>query len=422
MSLSYEFQHRVKTLSGHHSLEQLPKELHDLGVTRPLVISDEMLKKIGILQMVLDVLEKEGEKEIPCFTGVPVDSSSDVVNEIGRVYRKLGCDGLVAVGGGSVIDTAKGVKMLLSQEANDLLELVGCETIKRGIKIPFVVIPTTSGTGSETTLVAVIKHVSKKVKMEFISYHLQPDVAILDSRMTKTLPPKITASTGMDTLCHAIEAYTCLQKNPISDAYATAAIVLIRDNLYKAVVNGNNKKVRLAMANASTMAGAAFSNSMVGLVHAIGHALGGECHIPHGDAMNILLPYVMRYNQSVLDEQYGELLIYFAGADVYAVTPKQERGKRMIQEVRKLQKRLYHCCGLPLTLGEIHPDPIDFELVARKAMNDGAILVNPKKAEKKDIIHILEAAYGKEDAQINRIGIISRKILEIADGKKGGRL
>ena len=176
------------------------------------------------------------------------------------------------------------------------------------------------------------------------------------------------------------------------------------------------------MANASTMAGAAFSNSMVGLVHAIGHALGGECHIPHGDAMNILLPYVMRYNQSVLDEQYGELLIYFAGADVYAVTPKQERGKRMIQEVRKLQKRLHHCCGLPLTLGEIHPDPIDFELVARKAMNDGAILVNPKKAEKKDIIHILEAAYGKEDAQINRIGIISRKILEIADGKKGGRL
>ena len=114
--------------------------------------------------------------------------------------------------------------------------------------------------------------------------------------------------------------------------------------------------------------------------------------------------------------------IYFAGADVYAVTPKQERGKRMIQEVRKLQKRLHHSCGLPLTLGEIHPDPIDFELVARKAMNDGAILVNPKKAEKKDIIHILEAAYGKEDAQINRIGIISRKILEIADGKKGGRL
>ena len=132
MSLSYEFQHRVKTLSGHHSLEQLPKELHDLGVTRPLVISDEMLKKIGILQMVLDVLEKEGEKEIPCFTGVPVDSSSDVVNEIGRVYRKLGCDGLVAVGGGSVIDTAKGVKMLLSQEANDLLELM--DKIKNRVK------------------------------------------------------------------------------------------------------------------------------------------------------------------------------------------------------------------------------------------------------------------------------------------------
>lgn len=400
MSLSYEFQHRVKTLSGHNSLEQLPKELYDLGVTRPLIISDEMLKKIGVLKRVLDVLMKEGEKEIPCFTKVPVDSSSDVVNEIGRTYHELNCDGLIAVGGGSVIDTAKGVKMLLSQQVEDLLELVGCETIKRGVKIPFVVIPTTSGTGSEATLVAVIKHVSKKVKMEFISYHLQPDVTILDSHMTKSLPPRITASTGMDTLCHAIEAYTCLQKNPISDAYAVAAIELIRDNLYKAVANGNNKKVRLAMANASTMAGAAFSNSMVGLVHAIGHALGGEYHIPHGDAMNILLPYVMRYNQTVLEEQYGKLLIYFAGADIYAATPEQERGRRMIQEVRKLQKRLHHLCGLPLTLQEVYSEPMDFELVAEKAMNDGAILVNPKKAEKNDIIRILKAAYGKKGGNV----------------------
>ncbi len=400
MSLSYEFQHRVKILSGHHSLERLPAELKDLNIVHPLVISDEMLKKIGILRNVMDVLMKEKKVEVPCFTNVPVDSSSDIVNEIGRTYRELGCDGLVAVGGGSVIDTAKGVKMLLSQEADDLLELVGCETIKRGVKIPFVVIPTTSGTGSEATLVAVIKHMSKKVKMEFISYHLQPDVAILDSRMTKTLPARITASTGMDTLCHAIEAYTCLQKNPISDAYAAAAIALIRDNLYKAVANGNNKKVRLAMANASTMAGAAFSNSMVGLVHAIGHALGGECHIPHGDAMNILLPYVMIYNRVVLDELYGELLIYFAGSDIYATVPKKERGKRMIQEVRRLQRKLHHLCGLPLTLQEIHPEPIDFELVAEKAMNDGAMLVNPRKAEKKDIIRILKAAYGKKGGKL----------------------
>ena len=400
MSLSYEFQHRVKILSGHRCLEQLPAELRDLGMYHPLVISDEMLKKIGVLQKVTDVLMKGSEIEISYFTGVPVDSSSDIVNEIGRTYRKLNCDGLIAVGGGSVIDTAKGVKMLLSQEVHDLLELVGCETITRGIKIPFVAIPTTSGTGSEATLVAVIKHISKKVKMEFISYHLQPDLAVLDSRMTKTLPPRITASTGMDTLCHAIEAYTCLQKNPISDAYASAAITLIRDNLYKAVANGNNKKVRLAMANASTMAGAAFSNSMVGLVHAIGHALGGECHIPHGDAMNILLPYVMKYNRSVLDELYGELLIYFAGSEVYAVTPKKERGKRMIQEVRRLQRRLRDLCGLPLTLQEIHPEPIDFESIAKKAMNDGAMLVNPKKAEKEDIVRILKAAYGKKGGNI----------------------
>ena len=141
----------------------------------------------------------------------------------------------MAVGGGSVLDTAKGVRLLISQGDDNLLDLMGCECLTKETHIPFVAIPTTAGTGSEATSVAVIRNPELNIKMEYISQQLMPDVAILDPKMTKTLPPRITASTGMDTLCHAIEAFSCLQKNPLSDAYAAQAIELVRDYLLKAV-------------------------------------------------------------------------------------------------------------------------------------------------------------------------------------------
>ena len=176
-------------------------------------------------------------------------------------------------------------------------------------------VPTTAGTGSEATLVAVVANPALQVKMEFLSYHLLPDVAVLDPRMTETLPPRITASTGFDALVHAIEAATCLQRNPVSDSFAERAIRQITQSLPRAVKNGRDRRARMAMANGSLLAGAAFSNSMVGLVHAIGHALGGVCHVAHGDAMTILLPAVMQYNLDKCRERYGELLLHVAGPE-----------------------------------------------------------------------------------------------------------
>jgi alcohol dehydrogenase len=221
-----------------------------------------------------------------------------------------------------------------------------------------------------------------------------PDTAILDPRMTATLPPRITASTGMDTLCHAIEAYSCQQKNPVSDAYATAAIELVRKNLVKAVRFGSSKEARLSMANASFLAGAAFSNSMVGVVHAIGHALGGVCHVPHGDAMNILLPTCMRFNLKVCNDTYAELLLHLAGPEVYLKTPKNQRAKRAIQEVIRLREQLHRMTGLPTTLKEAGVDPAKFPEVAKAALNDGAVIVNPRQVTYDAVIRILEVSYG----------------------------
>ena len=389
----YEFQNSTKILSGKDALENITYELKGLGASRPILLSDKVLEKIGSLQNVIDAMASTGMEPAEVYTDIPSDSSVAVVNKIGEKYKEAGCDSIIAVGGGSVIDTAKGVEMLISQDVRDLLELQGCESMTRGNHVPFIAVPTTSGTGSEMTLVAVIKNIEKSVKMEFISNYLLPDAAVLDPRMTATLPPKTTASTGFDALCHAIEAYSCNQKNPLSDAYATAAIKLVVENLEDAVRDGKNTKARLAMANASTMAGAAFSNSMVGMVHAIGHALGGVCRVPHGDAMTILLPFCMLYNYKKLGDIYGELLLYLEGPEVYAQTPANKRGEEAIKSVRRMERRLHKLSGLPMTLKDAKVDKKDFDAVARTALNDGAMLVNPAAVEYDDVIMILNQAY-----------------------------
>lgn len=393
MSNYYEFQNSAKILSGDLATENIPHEFKSLGAKNILILTDKTLEKIGTLQTVIDAINNGELKIRGVFTEIPPDSSIDTINEVVKQYKALNCDGILAIGGGSVIDTAKGTRMVLSQEKEDIMELAGCELISYGKHIPFIAIPTTSGTGSEATLVAVILNKIQNIKMEFISYFLVPDVAVLDPRMTLTLPKKITASTGMDALCHAIESYTCLQKNPMSDAYATAAIEIIRNNLVNAVKNGNDKKIRLEMANASLMAGVAFSNSMVGLIHAIGHSVGAVSKVPHGDAMSILMPVCMKFNKDKLENEYAKLLIYVAGEEVYMNTPKNKRADTTIEYIEKMLKELNELSGLPTKLSEANVKKEDFEAIAEKSLNDGAMIVNPKHVSYNDVINILNGAF-----------------------------
>ena len=385
----YEFQNSTKIISGKGSIDNIPAELNFFNSKRPLLISDSVLNKIGSVDKIVKATENDEIKIGFKYTDVPQDSDLEVINRLCKIYKENNCDSIVAVGGGSVIDTAKGVRMLISQNVEDINELMGNEILKYGVHVPFIVIPTTAGTGSEVTLVAVIEDKIKKVKMEFISYFLLPDVAILDPQMTMSLPKKATASTGMDALCHAIESYSCIQKNPMSDSYAISAISLIRDNLFKVIENGNDAEARLNMANASLMAGVAFSNSMVGLVHAIGHSLGAVCHVPHGDAISILLPYVLEYNLDVCKNEYANLLFFLADEETYIKTLKEERANKTIEIIKEWINKLNQMTGLPNKL-EISDE--DIEKVAKIAINDGAIIVNPKKANYEDIVEILKKA------------------------------
>ena len=389
----FEFVNSAKLLCGDYAMENIPSEMRLLGSSRPIILSDATLEKIGSVRILTDALSKGGMKASAIYTDIPLDSSIEKVNEISRIYRENNADGIIALGGGSVIDTAKGLRMLISQGGKNILSYVGSEMLGRGQSVPFAAIPTTSGTGSEATSVAVIKDGERKVKLEFISSFLLPDIAVLDVRALESMPARITALTGLDALTHAIEAYSCLQKNPISQCYALTAIKLIMENLENAVRKPKDKDARIAMAIASYIAGASFSNSMVGIVHAIGHSVGGVCSVAHGEAMTILLPICMRYNKDYADSDYSDLLLYLSNADVYASTRKEDRAEKAIDVVVSFIERIKAIAPIATKLSERGVKRSDFEEIAKRALNDGALIVNPRNADKDDILKILEDAF-----------------------------
>jgi len=388
----YEFFNPVKIMSGKNALDNLPYELDQLGARRPIIVSDKGVVKAGLMKHVEKAFDGSNVVIGAIYDDVPPDSSSEVVNDIVRVYRENQCDSIVAVGGGSPIDTAKGVNIVISEDADDLMKFEGADRLKNPMR-PFAVIPTTAGTGSEVTLAAVIKNTTKNVKMAFASHLLFPRLAILDPRMTETMPPHITAATGMDALTHAMEAYTCLQKNPMSDAYAVAAVKMISENIARAVENGKDMEARSAMANAATFAGAAFSNSMCGMVHSLGHATGAICHIPHGMAMSIFLPYGLEYNLGKTEKYVAELLLPFGGIEEYTSMPESRRAARTIVLVRKLQQTLHDLCGLPRNLKEAGVPKNKLEEIAKTAINDGSLNFNPEELDANDALGVLQEAY-----------------------------
>lgn len=389
----FEFQSRTKILSGRGALLHLASEVRLLGGSRAILISDETLKHLGMTDKIVAVL-REDDLEVPVvYTDIPTDSSLKTANRIAEICRKEKIDTIIGLGGGSVIDTSKGVRMILSQNSDDILKLSGYEGLPAGRSTPLCIIPTTSGTGSEVTGVAVIRDEERDLKMEFISTNIQPDIAVLDPKMTQSMPPKVTAATGMDALCHAIEGYTCLQKNPISDAYAVTAIRTISQNLIRAVTDGSDTDARIEMANAALMAGISFSNSMVGIVHGIGHALGAVSRVPHGTAMNILLPHCMMFNMDTCEDGYADLLLWLSGPEIYAATPQKERAAASVRYVRRLSEELHQICGLPIRLSEAGVNREDFEKIAEASLRDGANLVNPKYVDREVILSILEKAY-----------------------------
>jgi alcohol dehydrogenase class IV len=263
----------------------------ELKKERLLVLTDGGVIKAGLLDRVKDAL---GSRIAAVFSEIPQDSGFDVIDAAAALGRKHDVDAVLSLGGGSVIDTAKATVVAITGNVK-AVQALGFQQLL-GPQLFHAVIPTTAGTGSEVTNVAVVKNHALKVKSYIGDRYIVPDLAILDPLLTLGLPPFLTASTGFDALTHAIEAYTSRIANPMSDAQALHAIRLIAANIETAVKNGANVAARSNMQSAATLAGWAIGSANVGLVHGMSHALGARYGVPHGTGNAILLPHVMRFN------------------------------------------------------------------------------------------------------------------------------
>jgi len=279
-------------IEGPGSIGKIPDLLKERKVTKPILVTDNGLVKAGIAQRVIDVLANAHFAYL-VYTDVEPNPSVNTVNKIQKLYIEHGCDGIIALGGGSSMDAAKGAAARVVKPRKSVNQLGGLLRVLKRLP-PFVAVPTTAGTGSETTIAALITDTDTRHKYAIMDLSLIPRYAILDSDLTVGLPPSITAATGMDALTHAVEAYLCWTYNTKeSIQFALDAVKIIFENLEKVYKDGRNVEARQAMLLASYKAGFAFTRAGVGNIHAIAHTLGGLYNTPHGMANAVILPIVL---------------------------------------------------------------------------------------------------------------------------------
>jgi aldehyde dehydrogenase (NAD+) len=374
----------TKVVFGAKSLAELPSELDALNAARALVVTDELLaSKTDLVERAKKAL---GRRFAGVYSDVTPDSSVALVDRGAKKAKELGVDAIVSIGGGSSIDTAKGIA-IVHAFGGSLRGHQGFQGFTAPTT-PHVAIPTTAGTGSEVTKVAVIKDEEAHQKLLFGDFHLYPRVAILDPELTLGMPSAITAGTGLDALTHAIEAMHAMQAEPMSDALALHAIRLIARHLPAVMKEPSSVLHRGQMLIAATMAGIAFDNAQVGLVHAIAHTVGARHRVHHGTANAIALPHVLRFNADVAAEAYREAGL---AMDVDTLGMPDEAA---VDKVARAIERLVAEVGLPTRYRDVGVPEADLPAIAEVSLSDGAIVYNPKPVtEAADVLGVLRAAY-----------------------------
>lgn len=313
--MDHEFRSVPRIICEAGSLKGIGQVLSGLGVSRVLLVCDPGIVKLGFAATAQQALEAAG-CQVAVFDQVVADPPAAVVKQAVSQARAFEADGVLGLGGGSSLDAAKLVALLINSE-QPLEDLYGTDKA-RGRRVPLVVMPTTAGTGSEVTWVSVITDEQQR-KQAVYSAQLMPDVAVLDPELTLGLPPQVTAATGLDAMVHAIEAYTSrTRKNPIADGLATAALALLGGNLRKVLANGSDVAAREAMLQGSLMAGMAFVNASVAAIHGLAYPLGARFHIPHGHANALVMAPMIRFNLSAAQGLYAELARHLLPGEVFA--------------------------------------------------------------------------------------------------------
>lgn len=384
MLVAYQFQTPTKIISGIGSTAEIIKELNDLHAKKVLLITDPGLVQAGVAQQVVEML-KQAAVEVEIFDAVEPDPSIQVATKAAEMAKNVKANVLIALGGGSAIDTAKSAALLVTN-GGYLKDYAGVNKVVKPI-LPLIAVPTTAGTGSEVTIFAVMSDPEKQEKFTISGALIAPAVAVLDPLLTLKLPPSVTAFTGMDALTHAIEAFTSSIAQPATDALALSAIKLILKHLPVAVGRGDNIKARDGMLQASLLAGIAFNNAFLGLAHAIASPLGGHFHVPHGLANAVMLPYVMEYNLPTAVRRYAEIGRAL-GLQAVGDTPRAV-AEKTVAAITQLARDI----NIPEKLSNIGAKEELLPLVARDALKSIQLKFNVRNASEKEILALLQKAY-----------------------------
>ncbi len=386
----FEFYNPTKVVYKDGIATDLKPELDLIGAKKYFIISDHVIHGVGLVDKVAAGLNEAGYEVVGQFLDVAQDARLNDVKRCAEIVKSSGAQGIISIGGGSVIDTAKAVNILFSVGGDLVEDYSGAHTLTRPLNT-HVVIPTTAGTGSEVTMIAVIYDEDNKEKLAFPDKFLLPNLAVLDPQMTLSLPPKMTAATGMDALTHAVEAYVGITASPISDGFALGAIELIMKYLIPAVENGNDVEARGGMIIAATMAGIAFTHSMVGCVHGMAHATGAHFRVPHGVANGIFLPVGLEYNFEFIQDKLARLAPLMGVSNTGMTS--EASAAAVISSIRNLTQQLNQMNALPIRLRDVGVPEDGLSIIAEGALNDGTSFYNPRPMDAEELLPFIQKAY-----------------------------
>jgi alcohol dehydrogenase class IV len=382
MQISH-FKSAHKIITGYGAVSQIKEQITHLGISQPFIITDQGVVQSGTLKTVTKFLS---DFKFGIYDKVKPEPEPDVVLDCKHQFSSGDYDGIIAVGGGSVIDIAKCVAVY-DEKLGPLENLFGENTITAR-SIPLIALPTTAGTGSEVTNIAILSDTSAQVKKGIVSDFLLPDIAIIAPEMTIYCPPSVTAASGVDALVHAIEAYLSNFSSPITDALAIKAMELISLALPKAYCKPDNMQAREDMSTGSLLAGMAFGNAGVGAVHALAYPLGGRFHISHGVSNALLLPHVMEYNKVACLEKFTPI------AKAFGFPIEQKSHQYSADCVIEFLHQLCHDVNIPRSLQKLDIPQDAIPELAREAIKVERLLRNnPRKLTLVEIESIYQAAY-----------------------------
>ena len=383
---SFLFNTVSDVLSGPGTSGQLGEMAAAMGIERLFVVTDPGIIQFGLLQQAVESLETNNIA-LHIYSDIVADPPESVVMNAMHAAQDFGCDGVIGFGGGSSMDVAKLLAVLIKGE-QQLADIYGVDQITGG-RLPLIQVPTTAGTGSEATMVSIIT-TGETTKAGVVSRTLLADKIILDAALTTGLPPAVTAATGIDAMVHAIEAFTSKRlKNPLSDMLAREALRLMAGNIETAVKQGDNLEARSAMLLGAMLAGQAFANAPVAAVHGLAYPLGGNYHIPHGLSNSLVLPHVLRFNAPEAADLYAQL--------APIILPGQQLPDDSIAVTQILADyflALAEDLGLQTTLRQMNIPEADLSMLAQEAMLQQRLLINnPRELTLDDALAIYRQAF-----------------------------